>query len=236
MRRLIALAIAATASAAAAEEQRSWPIASFDRLRIEGPVDVAVTTGSPSARAVAADRATAARLSVMREGNVLVVRLAGAAPVGLGTGDGAVAVARVTLAVPRLSAVRHQGTGRASVARLLGERVDVATTGGGTLAVDAVETRQLAATLVGGGRMTLAGRAARARLTLNGEGALDAAALMTDEAAVSLVGSGELSAAARYAAQVAAGPAAGRVTVTGGARCTVRAIGEAKVRCGTTGR
>lgn len=235
MRRLIALAFLATAGAtpAAAEEQRTWPVASFDRLRIEGPVDVVVTPGSPSARTVAADRATAARLSIASEGNVLIVRLTGAAPAGLGTGDGAVAAARVALAVPRLSAVRHQGSGRVSVARLVGERVDVGGTGGGTLTVDAIETRQLAATLVGGGTLTLAGRVTRARLTLNGEGTLNAAALVADEAAVSLVGSGEVIAAARYAAQVAAGPAAGRVAVAGGARCTIRASGEAKVRCGT---
>ena len=230
MRRLIALAVVVTAVPTAAEE-RTWPVASFDRLRVEGPIDVDVTRGSPAARA-AGDRATLTRLSIVREGMTLVVRLAGAPPAGLAAADATLAPVRVALATPRLAAVTHQGTGRVTVARLDGDRVDVAATGGGAVAVAAVETRLLAATIVGGGGATLAGRAARARLTLNGDGAVDAAALVADEASVSLVGAGEIRAAARFAAQVVAGPAEGRVTVTGRARCAVRSTGKAQVRCG----
>ncbi|MGJ3628793.1 GIN domain-containing protein [Sphingomonas sp. MMS24-JH45] len=93
-----------------------------------------------------------------------------------------------------------------------------------------MDTPELAATLVGKGRMALAGKAARARLTLNGEGMLDAAAVVADEVDASLVGT-ELRGAGRYAARIVA-RGEGRVLVTGTTPCSVRSAGGATVSCG----
>jgi hypothetical protein len=215
----LALLLAAMPATAA---ERTWPVASFTRLRVEGAVDVDVADGSPRAQASADDRRMLDRLTISLDGDTLLVRLVSPA-----TGPRA----RVSLAALRLSSIRHQGSGAVSVARLTGSRVDLSSTGGGSLAVARIDTPLLAATLVGEGEMTLAGRAADARLTLNGPGLLDAAALAAAEAAVTATGEGEVRGAARYAARVAAN-GKGRVTVAGPMTCTVRALGGAAVRCG----
>ena len=209
------------ASPAAAAE-RTWPVASFSRLRVEGPVAVEVATGSPRAQATADDRTTLARMTVQLDGETLLVRLPDTADAPR---------ARVVLATPRLTALLHRGIGDVAVARLTGERVDVASTGGGAVSVAGVDAPMLAATLVGEGELKLAGRAARARLALNGPGLLDAASLVVDETDVSLVGDGELRGAARYGARVRA-VGKGRVAVTGPMPCGVRASGGATVACG----
>lgn len=208
--------------AAAVAADRTWPVASFERVQVEGPVDVEIAAGSPRAQASADERSTLDRLTVAVEGNVLVVRLPGL------TGP---ARARVLLATPRLVALRHRGPGTVAVARLSGERVDVSTTGDGAVSVAAVDTPDLAATLVGKGRLTLSGRAARTRLILNGDGLLDAAALTAGEVDASLVGGGEVRGAGRYTARVVA-RGEGRVSIAGPMPCTVRSAGGAKVSCG----
>jgi hypothetical protein len=215
----LALLLAATPAAAA---ERTWPVASFARLRVEGPVDVDVADGSPRAQASAEDRPVLERVTISLDGDTLLVRLVGPATQ---------ARARVSLAALRLSTVLHQGSGTVTVARLTGSKVDVSSTGGGSLAVASIDAPVLAATLVGEGEMTLAGRAATVRLTLNGPGLLDAAALAADEEAVTATGEGEVRGASRYAARVAAS-GKGRVTVTGPMTCTVRALNGAVVRCG----
>lgn len=229
MRGLIVLVAGAAAPAAAAD--RVWPVASFERLRIEGPVAVSVTTGSPGARGEAGTSATLDRITIRREGDALLVRLTGAPPAGLGGAAGA-PLARVTLSTPRLTALTQQGGGPITVDRLSGDRVDIAATGGGTVTVGAIEARMLTATLVGGGQLALKGRATRSRLTLNGAGAIDAVRLDTDEATLSLVGAGTLGAAALYRAQVIAN-GGGSVEVAGRPQCLVRAAKDTTVRCGT---
>lgn len=209
---------------------RRWGIASFDRLRVEAPVEVRVATGAaPRATASAGDPRLLERLSIEASGGTLVVRLASEDMRGPFRRDGAPLM--VTLATPRLSGVALTAPGRVTVAGLAGERVTVAVTGTGTVAATAVDAQTLTATLVGSGSVTLAGRAATARLSTNGPGLIDAAALTTGSLSVLLDGAGETRGAARYDAQVNT-TGLGRVTVTGNPKCSVRAPAGGPVRCG----
>ncbi|MGJ3628794.1 GIN domain-containing protein [Sphingomonas sp. MMS24-JH45] len=109
---IVAAALLSASPAAAAAADRVWPVASFDRLQVEGPIDVDVASGSPKASASAADRAMLDRMTIAAQGNVLI---SCACP-----GLAGPAQARATLATPRLSAVRHRGPGTIAVARLSG--------------------------------------------------------------------------------------------------------------------
>jgi hypothetical protein len=111
-------------------------------------------------------------------------------------------------------------------------RVNVTVSGNGSLALAAADTDQLNATLIGTGQMSLAGRAARARLVTRGPGAIDASALAVNDLTVHLDGVGETRAAARYTAQVT-NSGLGMVTVTGNAKCRVNAAAGGPVTCGT---
>lgn len=220
------IAAAVTTPGARAAERR-WGIGSFDRLRVEGPLEVEVAGGTaPRATARADDPALLERVRLENNGGTMVVRLAPAARPG-----GAGGVAKVTLSTPRLSGVALTAPARVSVAGLRGDRATLSVTGTGTLAVSGVEAQSLAATLIGTGSVILAGRAANARLVTNGPGLIDAAALTANDLVVQLDGAGETRAAARYNAQVTS-TGLGRVTVSGNPRCSVRAIANGPVSCG----
>jgi hypothetical protein len=90
---------------------------------------------------------------------------------------------------------------------------------------------QANASVVGGGRIALAGRATHARMLINGPGAIQAGALAVDDLTVRLDGPGETDARARYLANITT-TGMGRVIVAGSPKCTVRAPAGGTVACG----
>jgi hypothetical protein len=220
------LLMAAPAHAA----ERNWGIGSFDRLRVDGPFEVRVTTGGPPrARAQASDPRVLERLSIEVRGGILVLRLQGEGWAGLDKALDAPPV--ITLSSPTLSSVTLFSGSRVTVAGMKGARVALSVTGSGVVAVSGVETEALEATLIGTGSITAAGRASRARLSTNGPGSIDAAGLDASDLFVSVDGAGETRAKARYTAQIVSN-GLGRITVGGSPKCTVRATAGGPVRCG----
>jgi hypothetical protein len=207
-------------------------VGSFDRIRVEGPFEVRVTIGSPRATIVGprGDDSVVVRV----DGTTLSVRKStggwGEQPRG-GSASGPVVV---TLSTPGLTSASVAAGGRLTIAKMRGMRVDVTVSGNGSLALAAADTDQLNATLIGTGQMTLAGRAARARLITSGPGAIDASALAVNDLTVHLDGVGETKAAARYTAQVT-NTGLGTVTITGNAKCRVDAAAGGPVVCGANG-
>jgi Putative auto-transporter adhesin, head GIN domain len=216
IRLLGALALSLSATPAFAAD-RTFSVGSFERLRVDGPFEVRVTTGaSPGARA-SGGRELLDRVDIDVNGTTLVVRMGsggwGETPAKAG---GTPPV--ITLSTPRL----------VSATVSAGARVMI---GAGVLSVAKADTDQLNATLVGTGQITLGGRASRARLLTNGPGAIDASALTVNDLIVRLEGAGETKASARYTAQVNS-TGLGKVTVTGGAKCTIKAVVNGPVVCG----
>lgn len=231
MTRLRALAplfllVAATPAHAA---ERVWNIASFDRVRVDGPFEVRITTGaSPRARASNPDPALLDRLRLNVEGGTLSLRL------DRGSDDarrGVTAVPVFTLSTTALKGVTLLSGARVTVTRMSSARLDLGVTGTGALSVDEVSAEQVNATVIGSGSIRVAGRAGKARLVTNGPGTIDADALSAGELFVSLDGSGETRAAARYSAEIAS-TGVGRVSVRGNPKCTVRAAAGGPVTCG----
>lgn len=222
------LLLAAITPARAAD--RVWNIASFDRVRVDGPFEVRIATGaSPRATASAPDPALLERLRLNVEGGTLSLRL------DRGTGDyaarGSDAAPVFTLSTTALKGVTLLSGAKVAVTRMTGARVDLGVTGSGALSVDEASAEQVNATVIGSGTIRLAGRAGKARLVTNGPGTIDAEALSAGELFVSLDGTGETRAAARYAAEVTS-TGMGRVTVSGNPKCTVRAAAGGPVTCG----
>lgn len=216
-----------TLAAPATAADRRWSIPGFDRLRVEAPVEVRVTTGGgASARASSDDAALLARLELRVDGGMLVVRLPGSAmrpvpgPLGI-----------VTLTTPRLAAVTVFGAAPVTVAGLRGDRVDLTVNGPGAIRATGIATTKLTATLIGDGAIALSGRAADARLTANGKGTTDASALTVDQLKVQATEGATTQAAARYDAHIIAARGA-TVSIAGKPRCTVRATKDAPVTCG----
>lgn len=221
---LALLLLAAPAHAA----ERSFGISGFERIRVEGPYAVTLTTGrAPAARASGDPRALD-DIDIHVDGTSLVVRTR--------PNDGgprrATAPVAVVLATHDLRTASVLGGGALTISgAVAGQRVDLAVNGSGMLRVAGLAADQLNVTLIGTGSVTLGGRAARARLVASGAGTIAATALNVDDLIVRLDGTGQAEVSARRTADVAT-TGIGGVTVRGTPACTVRATGGGPIVCG----
>lgn len=224
---VMALVTAASASGASADERR-YSVTSFDRVRVDGPMDVTIATGiAPGARAEA-DPAALDGVSLTVEGQTLTVRRRISAS---GARDaGPRRPVRIMLGTPVLRGATVNAGGRLVVNRMVAQRIDLAVNGSGTLTVGAIDADQLISSLTGAGSMTLAGKAGRARFLVTGPGSYDATGLIANDLFVSADGTGEVRVAARYTADIVSN-GLGNVTVAGTPACRVKATGGGAVVC-----
>lgn len=226
---LLPIAVLCAAPASAAE--RSIVVTSFDRLRVEGPFDVRVTTrAAPSARVAGTIRA-ADGVAVRVEGTTLIVTTGPKrweeVPVIGKPGTPIVYLGTLTL---RSATVVGGGQVRVD-GPLRGQRIDLQVTGSGGLAIGALDADQLNATVLGSGKMTLGGRGARVRLIASGASTVDAGALRGDDVIVRLDGAGAIAVSARYTAD-AISTGIGAVTIYGKPACRVKAAAGGPISCG----
>lgn len=224
---LAAMLIAWSGTAAAAD--RIYAVASFERIRVEGPYQVTLATGkSPQARASGEARAIE-QLTVTLEGQTLIIRARPQAVGEVPIRPSAPLI--VTVQTPLLRSASVRGGGRLTLSGMKAERVDLSVNGAGALDAAGIETDQLGATIIGAGTMRLAGRAGRAWLQLQGPGSYDATGLIANDLNVRSEGTGDTHAAARYTATIAAS-GLGSVIVDGKAACTVKSSGGGVISCG----
>lgn len=217
--RFLALLPLLTLAAAAPAEERRFLVTSFERLRIEGPVEVEMTQGSPAASA-SGERGALDSLEVRVEAGTMTVRATNERH----------GIARVRVATPALRAVLVNGGGRAHIAAVRGNRVDLSVSGAGSLDAAGVAAGDLVVTLTGTGAVTLAGKAERARVQSYGTGSVDAAKLTAGEATLVSQSSGNVEMTVRYLARATAF-GTGAIRVKGTPEC--RASGPGPISCGT---
>jgi hypothetical protein len=223
MRFLALLSIAVSAPLSAAPLPRSFTVTSFDRVRVEGPYAVTLTTGrAPFARAEGPATALDA-IDLRVEGRTLVLRRRS----GAGSG-GAVGPVRIALGSPEVRAVSLSGAGSLEVDRLSGLTVDVALVGSGRLTVATIAADRVTGALQGSGSLRLAGRTKTARLSAGGSGSLEAGDLAAEEVTLSAEGAGVVETMAKRQATIAAAGTV-QVRVTGAPACTLRIAGSAEV-------
>ena len=233
MLRLLPLTALALAAPALAAEKRI-DVGSFERVRVEGPFEVRISTGQSPAVRASGDARLIQRLEADVNGTTLVLRL------GEGEGwestrsDGGGALV-IALSTPRVVAVTNSAGGRVTVDRVTGTRADLAVTGAGTMDVATAQADQLMATLVGTGRLTVGGRVGRARLASNGSGLLDAGGLSAGDLQVRQDGTGETRGQARFTAQITA-TGLGSVDIGGTPKCQIAGTPAGRVRCGADPR
>ena len=223
----LALLVAAPGHAA----ERHYVVTNFDRVRVEGPFVVRLTTRkAPAATADGSERATDG-LSIRVEGTTLIVS---AGPNGWSGVPvrGAVEAPVIRLSTSAIRGATVIGGGSLTIdGAVAGQRIDLSVTGSGTLAVPALDADQVNANLLGSGSMTLGGRGGHVRLLASGSGVLDAGALRGDDVLVRLDGSGSASATARYTAD-ATSSGVGAVTIYGKPACKVKAVVGGPISCG----
>jgi len=222
------LALIALATPVAAQSRdKTVMLTSFDRIRVEGPFDVTLTTGKGAGGVLSGDDRAIERVNLRVEGRTLIV---GAGVDGWGGYPGE-AIGQVTVRVttPSLRSATVAGGGQLRVDRMRAQQIDLSVAGAGALSVAGVEADQVNATMNGSGAMTLAGKSGRARFVNSGTGAIDAAGLVARDLTVLSQGMGTGSFNALYTADISA-MGLGGISVAGAAKCTVRGVGP--VACG----
>ena len=227
IRDVIAVLCAMAATPALAAD-RSYSVATFDGLRVDGAFTVAVTSGpGPSVR-VTGRQADIDVITVRVEAGTLIIRAPSLARIDRATAGQGMAV---TITAPRLRAVALSGSGAVSVDRLQGDVVRIGAGGTGQVAVGQVSAGRLEATLTDGGELDVAGRVDRALVTMIGAPVLRASDLAVGDLTLNAQGDSRAAARATQRARIVAGGPS-RVLIAGNPDCQVRSDGPAEVLCG----
>lgn len=231
---MAALALAAAsaflAAAPTSAAERRYTVTEFDRIVVEGPYQVRLSTGrSPGAAATGSEQALD-RLSIDVQGGTLRVR-----PNRSGWGGYTGAAAGpvvIELSAREVRAASVNGAGSLTLGRLNRLlRLDLSVEGSGRISAPEVQADTLIIGLIGSGRVQVAGRAGELRANVHGWAELDGSALSAQGANIVTDTAGRVSAnVAREARVTASG--IGEVDIAGAASCTVRGLSAGQVRCG----
>ena len=221
----LAALLAVTAPAAAAE--RNFGITGFEKVRVEGPFKVTLTTGiAPFARASGSPTALEA-VSIEMLGSTLIVRnrRSGAWGGYPGAANGPVEIA---LGTHDVSSASLTGAGSLAIDRAKSFRFDLTVNGSGSARIADVAVDQLRVAVVGSGSAGLAGSAGKLTATVSGSGALDGATLAAKDATIAADGSATVRLAVSNGAKIDANGASS-VELSGNPACTAKTVGSASV-------
>ncbi len=226
---LIALLLLASLPVAAASPtaKRNYGVSGFDRVRVDGPFKVRLTTGvAPFARASAPGSAALESVDLKVEGRTLVIRNRAAAWGGYpGEQRGGV---EIEIGTHDLSAALLNGAGSLAINRASGLAFDVSINGAGAVSIDRVEVDQFRVNMWGNGTARFAGKALKTTATVRGSSSFDAEGLTTKDTLITAEGPAIVRLTATDTAKVNAfGVSA--VTLSGRPACVVKAQGSASV-------
>jgi hypothetical protein len=223
---LLVLASLPAPSDAAISTTRNYSVPSFDRIRIDGPYKVALTTNvAPFARATGSPLSLDG-LSVAVEGRTLVVRKGSG---GWGGYDGQDrGPVTIEVGTPDLKTAWINGAGALSIDRVRGLSFDLSIQGSRTARIDRVDVDQLKAGVTGAGSARFSGRAARLTATVRGTSSFEGDELQVKDAVIGAEGPSIVKANIGNSAKIDALGLAS-VTLTGNPACTVKAQGSATV-------
>jgi hypothetical protein len=219
------LALAAAAPAAAAE--RRYSVTDYDRVQIEGPFEVTLSTGASSQALAIGDQVAIDRISLEVQGRTLRIR----PNISAWGSQRRTGTARIILSTRDLRGATVIGSGSLAIDRARGLRLDLSLSGSGSLSIGSVEADTLNLGSLGSGSISVGGRAKQLRLSVEGGGDFDGRGLVAEDAQVVVGTSGEVVVGAARTAKVAA-RGRGLVEILGSPACTVTGPAAAMVRCG----
>ena len=217
-----ALAFAAPAGAAT----RNFGITGFEKVRIEGPFKVRLTTGVAPFASASGSLAALERVAIDVRGNTLVVHSNLSSWGGYpGQDSGPV---EISLGTHDLSSAWLSGSGALAIDKVKGLSFDLSAQGSGSATDARADVDQLNVSVVGTANATLAGQAGKLTAVVRGISSLDAAGLSSKDATIGAEGSATVAANVSNSATVdGSGPAT--VRLTGRPACTLRVSGSVSV-------
>ena len=224
--RLLAAAMLLCASGPAAAADRNFSVTGFDRIRVDGPFRVTLTTGVPPFARASGAPAALDGVAIDVQGRTLVIRKN---PSGWSSYPGeSPGPVEIAVGTHDLSQVWVNGAGAVAVNKAKGLSFDISVQGPGSVSVGDVAVDQLKVGVTGTGSALLAGKAGKVTAVVRGTASLDAMALTAKDATVGAEGGAIVKLTATNSAKV---DSLGTATVELGGRpsCTTRATGSATV-------
>jgi len=223
---ILAIFIAVAAVSPAGAVDRTLSVTTFDKIRIDGPYKVTLTTGvSPFAK-VSGSPAAIDAVSVDQQGGTLVVRGNPSSWGGYpGKGSGPV---EIIVGTQTLAAAFINGPGSLAVDKLKGLSFDLSVQGSGSASIANANVDQLKVGISGVGTVSIAGIAPKLTAIVRGTSSLDASALAVKDAMVGAEGPAQIRLNASNSAKIDA-RGVSTVDVAGGAACTVTTQGSAVI-------
>lgn len=229
MIRTLLFAIPALLAQPAGAAERRYTITDFDRIRVEGPFQVRLTTGKGASAVAVGDGRAIDCLSIDVQSRTLRIGPNRSAWGGYpGEGGGSVIL---NVSTHDLRSATLIGSGALSVDKAKAMKFDASVAGSGQIGIGSIDADALNLALMGAGNLSVAGRAKSVRATITGTGDLAASSLQSEDAEINADTSGSIALAVRRAAKVTA-TGAGQVAITGTPACTVTNRGAGSVRCG----
>ena len=220
---LAAIALAAPASAGT----RNFGITSFERIRVEGPYRVQLTTGVAPFASASGSPAALDRVAIDMIGQTLVVHhnLSAWGASSDSSDNGPV---EIRIGTHDLNSAILDGSGLLQIDRIKGLTFNASASGSGQLAVGKADVDQLNFIMAGTASSVIGGRAAMLKLTVRGASSFDGSGLATKDATIGADGAATIKAVATNSATISgSGPAT--ITLIGTPACTTHMTGAASV-------
>lgn len=219
---LLALAVSAPAQAAT----RNFGVSGFDRVRIDGPYKVTLTTGVPPFANASGSQTALDAVSIDVQGRTLVVHVSRSAWGGYPDKDAG--PVEINIGAHDLSAAYLNGAGSLQINRVKSLAFELSAQGSGLATIGDADVDQLLVGVVGSASASIAGRAGKLTATVRGISSLDASGLAIKDATISAEGAATVKANVTNAVKVdGTGPAT--ITLTGDPSCTTHMTGSANV-------
>jgi len=219
---LLALAVSAPAQAAT----RNFGVSGFDRVRIDGPYKVTLTTGVPPFANASGSQTALDAVSIDVQGRTLVVHVSRSAWGGYPDKDAG--PVEINIGTHDLSAAYLNGAGSLQINRVKSLAFELSAQGSGLATIGDADVDQLLVGVVGSASASIAGRAGKLTATVRGISLLDASGLAIKDATISAEGAATVKANVTNAVKVdGTGPAT--ITLTGDPSCTTHMTGSASV-------
>src|SRR5689334_20664918 len=226
--RIFPLAFAAIAvlSAPAGAAVRNFGITSFEKVRVEGPFKVRLSTGVAPFAMATGSPAAIDKVAIEMRGNTLVVHASTSSWGGYPGGDAGPVV--IDLGTHDLTSAWLNGSGSMAIDKIRGLSFDLSVQGSGAAAIGVADVDQLNISVGGTASASLSGHTAKLTAVVRGVSSLDAVNLAIKDATIGAEGTATVAANVSNSVKVDGN---GPITVrfTGGPACTLRVGGSASV-------
>jgi hypothetical protein len=222
---LASIAIATLASPAGAAT-RNFGVTGFEKVRVEGPFKVKLTTGVAPFASASGSPAAIEKVAIEMRGNTLLVHASSSSWGGYpGQDAGPV---EIDIGTHDLSSAWLTGSGAIAIDKISGLSFDLSVQGSGAATIGRTDVDQLNISIGGTASASLSGRADKVTAVVRGVSSLDAANLAVKDATIGAEGTATVAANVSNSVKVDGN---GPITVrfTGGPACTLRVGGSASV-------